>query len=462
MGVPACAKWALILAAVVTLAGVPRVMAADARMPTTQEPQTAPCYRAAIAALTRQGAIYSQGGNLPNDPIDPASGVAYSRSGPASFDCSGLVWWAYAQAGVSIGQTTYSQANNGTAIDCSLADLQGASTRCWTLGDLIFLRYNGGQHVAIYAGAGLFMDCYNHAVGCILHDVTADSFYAAHFWQARRIVSGCEGLTHDPGQPIANPALGGALPDLEQIPALLAPLLLLLPWHCSACGDDGVTTLVPLPEPDVGSFHWYDMGSWFNWLIVQLWNHLTLPLLCWLLALAQALLTALEVAVNTLIDGINWFWRLAIMLIFWLRALVFLAWTALLWFRDMLWSIAAMVSALGLGSLAGLAELLTQARDLVGALLTILVALALAVLQALLYLFALLLTIVPGLVSAVSHLSAPPQVTALADFFLLVWMRELLQALADSKLGWAWAAFVALFYARFLLWLLDQTSSLNA
>src|SRR5262245_32928438 len=43
---------------------------------------TAPCYRAAMAALTRQGAIYSQGGALPNDPIDPKTNRPYPRSGP--------------------------------------------------------------------------------------------------------------------------------------------------------------------------------------------------------------------------------------------------------------------------------------------------------------------------------------------------------------------------------------------
>ena len=38
---------------------------------------------------------------------------------------------------------------NGAAINCTLNDLRGANTRCWTLGDLIFLEYPGGRHVAI-------------------------------------------------------------------------------------------------------------------------------------------------------------------------------------------------------------------------------------------------------------------------------------------------------------------------
>jgi hypothetical protein len=175
---------------------------------TPTPPPTAPCYRAALAALSRQGAIYSQGGALPNDPIDPTTGRPYPRTGPHSFDCSGLVWWAYAQAGVSIGTTTAVQLNDGVALPCTLDDLGGASTHCWTLGDLLFLKYNGGQHVAIYVGAGLFMDCFNHAVGCVLHDVAQNSFYRKYFEQARRIVSGCEGMTLDPGVPMPSPLPG--------------------------------------------------------------------------------------------------------------------------------------------------------------------------------------------------------------------------------------------------------------
>lgn len=171
-------------------------------------PAPAPCFQAVVAALSRQGARYSQGGALPGDPRGP-DGLPLPRTGPNSFDCSGLVWWAYAQAGVAIGSNTYQQLDDGVALPCTLDDLRGAETRCWALGDLVFLRYSGGQHVAIYAGQGLFMDCFNHRVGCVLHDVSQDPFYRAHFLQARRIVSGCEEMTLDPGTPVA-PPLDGA------------------------------------------------------------------------------------------------------------------------------------------------------------------------------------------------------------------------------------------------------------
>ncbi|MEV6649819.1 NlpC/P60 family protein [Streptomyces sp. NPDC051219] len=62
--------------------------------------------------------------------------------GPNSYDCSGLTQWSYAQAGVSISRTTYTQANDGTRIGRS--ELQP--------GDLVF--FSGLSHVGLYAGNG--------------------------------------------------------------------------------------------------------------------------------------------------------------------------------------------------------------------------------------------------------------------------------------------------------------------
>ncbi|WP_042408965.1 C40 family peptidase, partial [Streptacidiphilus carbonis] len=81
---------------------------------------------ALAAAKTQQGDPYLRGG-----------------TGPDRWDCSGLTQWAFAQAGVAIGRTTYDQVDKGTAI--SLADIK--------VGDLVF--FNNNTHVGIYAGDGL-------------------------------------------------------------------------------------------------------------------------------------------------------------------------------------------------------------------------------------------------------------------------------------------------------------------
>ncbi|MDF6041998.1 NlpC/P60 family protein [Streptomyces sp. JH14] len=75
------------------------------------------------AAATQLGKPYVSGG-----------------TGPNSYDCSGLTQWAYAQAGVSITRTTYTQINDGVQIGRSALKP----------GDLVF--FNSTSHVALYAG----------------------------------------------------------------------------------------------------------------------------------------------------------------------------------------------------------------------------------------------------------------------------------------------------------------------
>ncbi|WP_097866564.1 C40 family peptidase [Streptomyces sp. rh34] len=78
---------------------------------------------ALAAAATQIGKPYVSGG-----------------TGPSSYDCSGLTQWAFAQAGVSITRTTFTQHNDGTKIGRSQLKP----------GDLVF--FNNLAHVGFYAG----------------------------------------------------------------------------------------------------------------------------------------------------------------------------------------------------------------------------------------------------------------------------------------------------------------------
>jgi len=82
-------------------------------------------YAALQAALSKLGSPYE-----------------YGAAGPGSFDCSGLVQWAYKQAGVSVPRTSQAQAGVGTPV--AQQDLQP--------GDIV--AFYGGGHVGIYAGNG--------------------------------------------------------------------------------------------------------------------------------------------------------------------------------------------------------------------------------------------------------------------------------------------------------------------
>ncbi|OZD04509.1 hydrolase [Rhodococcus sp. 06-235-1A] len=88
-------------------------------------PQVTPAAKAVQAAESKIGAPY-----------------VYGASGPDSFDCSGLVQWAYKQAGISLPRTSYDQAAAGTPV--SQANLAP--------GDVV--SFYGGSHSGIYIGDG--------------------------------------------------------------------------------------------------------------------------------------------------------------------------------------------------------------------------------------------------------------------------------------------------------------------
>jgi peptidoglycan DL-endopeptidase CwlO len=89
----------------------------------------------------------------------------YGATGPDSYDCSGLVQAAWADAGVSIPRTTYEQW--AALPHIPMSDLQP--------GDLIL--YNGESHVAIYVGNGEIIDAPH--TGASVEEIPEDtSWYA--------------------------------------------------------------------------------------------------------------------------------------------------------------------------------------------------------------------------------------------------------------------------------------------
>ncbi|WP_229658704.1 C40 family peptidase [Nesterenkonia cremea] len=76
---------------------------------------------------------------------NPNAYYQLGANGPNGWDCSSLIQQAYAQAGISLGRTTYDQINQGTTISV------GEAQR----GDLIFW---GDWHAAIYLGDGQIVD----------------------------------------------------------------------------------------------------------------------------------------------------------------------------------------------------------------------------------------------------------------------------------------------------------------
>jgi peptidoglycan DL-endopeptidase CwlO len=88
------------------------------------------------AALTQVGSAYSWGG-----------------AAPGAFDCSGLVMWAFQQAGIALPHSSQALANGGQPV--ALSDLQP--------GDVLTF-YSDASHTGIYIGDGLMVHSSTYGV----------------------------------------------------------------------------------------------------------------------------------------------------------------------------------------------------------------------------------------------------------------------------------------------------------
>jgi len=112
------------------LAAAPGIAPGDIAPPEAAVPPFAGEGQTAVqAALTRIGSPYSWGG-----------------SGPNAFDCSGLVMWAFGQAGVNLPHSSQALARGGQAV----------STDQMQPGDLVTY-YGDASHVGIYIGDGMMV-----------------------------------------------------------------------------------------------------------------------------------------------------------------------------------------------------------------------------------------------------------------------------------------------------------------
>lgn len=94
-------------------------------------------------AQSQIGTPYVWGGGDANGPTNGVNGGSVS-----GFDCSGLVLYAFAAAGVALPHYTGYQYQRGTQIPASEAQR----------GDLLFWGPGGNQHVAIYLGDGTMIE----------------------------------------------------------------------------------------------------------------------------------------------------------------------------------------------------------------------------------------------------------------------------------------------------------------
>ncbi len=130
--------------------------------PTGTAPARSGGYEISGTALSLRGKPYRNGGADPN-----------------GFDCSGLVWYVFAQHGIALPRTVAQQYRSG-------GDVQSADLRA---GDLVFFSTTSAavSHVGIVVGGDSFV----HAPtsnGVVRVERLGASYWAARYIGARRIM----------------------------------------------------------------------------------------------------------------------------------------------------------------------------------------------------------------------------------------------------------------------------------
>ena len=120
----------------------------------------------------------SGGGGSAVSAARAAIGTPYAYGGTttAGFDCSGLVVYAFKQAGVSLPRTSFAQFGAGSAVD--RANIQA--------GDLVFFNANGpgASHVGIATSNSTVISATTHGVR---EHAISDSYWGSHYVGARRV-----------------------------------------------------------------------------------------------------------------------------------------------------------------------------------------------------------------------------------------------------------------------------------
>ena len=130
-----------------------------------------------ISGTTQSAPVSTGGGGSAVSAARSMIGTAYASGGtqPGGFDCSGLVQWAFKQAGITLPRTSFAQFAVGTPV--SRANVQA--------GDLVFFNANGpgASHVGIATSNSTAISATTH--GVMEHSIS-DSYWGSHYVGARR------------------------------------------------------------------------------------------------------------------------------------------------------------------------------------------------------------------------------------------------------------------------------------
>lgn len=139
----------------------------------TPDSDSAPSAASATAASSSNGG----GGAISAARSKTGAPYSYGATGPSSFDCSGLVQWAFKQAGVTLPRTSFAQYGEGTTV--SKGNIRA--------GDLVFFNTAGpgASDVGIATGPTTVISA-TSSRGVMEHAIF-DSYWGSHFVGAKRL-----------------------------------------------------------------------------------------------------------------------------------------------------------------------------------------------------------------------------------------------------------------------------------
>jgi peptidoglycan DL-endopeptidase CwlO len=141
-------------------------------------PVTAPAPTTTTVSTTTTTATAPANVQPALEAAQSAIGAPYSSgsTGPSSFDCSGLMVYSFAKAGITLPRTSFAQFTTGTEVN--LEEIQP--------GDLVFFDTDGpgASHVGIATGPETAISATSHGV---MEHPTKSGYWGEHLIGARRV-----------------------------------------------------------------------------------------------------------------------------------------------------------------------------------------------------------------------------------------------------------------------------------
>jgi cell wall-associated NlpC family hydrolase len=175
--IPALATRAAFVATTTAAAALVALLPATTSATASAAPAPAPAPVSAPASVTLPVTPVALSVRVPTAAPVSAMTLALSKvgspyrwgaAGPNAFDCSGLVTWAFKNAGISLPRTSRAMSQVGTPV--SKADLRP--------GDLVFF-YKPVSHVGIYIGNGKMVHASSRKSPVKVSDISGRTLTAA-------------------------------------------------------------------------------------------------------------------------------------------------------------------------------------------------------------------------------------------------------------------------------------------